>query len=162
MLFLTLWLSVFTFAQADSISLASIPDQMDSIQLSVWKVYTKEMSSPGEEAQDYEKEIKRVTLSESDQRLLTKALLDPQSYSHSRALRYHYNLVFNGYLSGEVSIEIHISTLTGNIDIENKATASYFKNSCSAELGKLIIAFLNQYNLISLFDEYDLEGLLQQ
>lgn len=147
-----------TFSQVDSISNELIPLSFDSLQLSVWDVHTKEMSLPGQE-KEYEKELERITLSEDDQKILVANLLDPRSYDQTRALLYHYNLVFEIYSKRMISARIEISTMTGNVGIENKIEGGYFRNNCSEQFGIVLMNLLSNNDLMELFDELDLEGI---
>lgn len=146
-------------AQVDSLDVDLIPWGTDSIHLAVWEVYHKEGALPGQEEMEYELELYRVSLSQQDQELLLNRLKNPKSYDQTRALPYHYNLVFSIYKGMLLSGEVRISTLTGNIDIDNQLSGSSFKNNCSGEMGKVIIEFLEKYDLLQFFDEVLLEGM---
>jgi len=153
-----LLLTLPAFSQVDSISNELIPLSIDSVQLTVWDVHTKEMSLPGQE-KEYERELERITLSDKDQILLVNNLLDPKSYDQTRALLNHYNLVFELYSKGVISARIEISTMTGNVDIENKLEEGYFRNNCSEQFGIVLINILTDNDLLELFDEFYLEGI---
>ena len=155
---LLILLSVTTYSQVDSISNNLIPNHVDSIELSIWDVHTKEMSISNHE-EEYEKELERITLSDDNQKVLITNFLDFNSYDQTRALIYHYNLVFELYHKGVICTRIEISTMTGNIDIENKLENLYFRNNCSEQLNKVLRKLLGEMNLIKWFDEIDLEGI---
>jgi hypothetical protein len=153
------FLSTTAYSQLKSLNDFLILENVDSILFSIWEVQTKEMSSPGQIGEEYEKELARSILNKSDQELLLTHLKNPDSYDRSRALRHHYNLMFTIYKEGISSNKIFLSTLTGNIDVENKLGIIYFRNSCSEEFGKILIDFLTRYKYSGLFGELDLEGL---
>ena len=152
-------ISSIGYSQVDSLNLDLIPNTLDSIQLSIWEVHNKEMSLLGQEEKKLEKELERATLSKKDQQLFITNLQNPKSYDQSRALPYHYNLVFFIYKEGIVSTEIRISTMTGNIDVDSKLTESSFRNNCSEQMGKVLVKLLKKYNFFDFFDEVDLEGI---
>lgn len=152
-------LTSLTYSQIDSVKHNLIPNIVDSVDFSVWEVYTKEMSIQGQEKQEYEKELARTSLSQEDQQLLIPTLRNSKSYDYTRALPYHYNLVFYTYYNGQISSEIRISTMTGNIDIDNRITGDYFMNNCSEELGQVLLELLDNNSFSKLFDEIDLEGI---
>ena len=89
-------LSVTTYAQVDSIRIDLIPISIDSIQLSIWEVHTKEGSMPDQE-EEYEKELERVVLSDNDQQVLITKFRDPKSYDQTRALPYHFRCENNTF-----------------------------------------------------------------
>ena len=153
-------LSLSGIAQVDSLTPDLLPSNIDSIQFSIWQVYTKEMLPPGKEEETFEKELKRSTLTSKDQNIILNSLRSPDSYAYTRALQTHHNLVFHMYTEGKLSVEVQISSMTGNIDIDNKMTEAYFRNRCGQKFGKLLVHFLNHYHFIDLVDEYDLEGLV--
>ncbi|WP_435314829.1 hypothetical protein [Cellulophaga fucicola] len=145
-------LALFTsigYAQI-SIDELNINSQLtDTIQFSIWEVHTKEMSTPGDTEKEYKKELKRVTLSKEDQELIIAKLKDPESYIQERALLYHYDLVFLFYKEDVVVTEVRISTLTGNIDIDNKLTKSSIKSKCANPMKSVLLNLLKKHEFLS-------------
>jgi len=159
LLVLILTLPSIGYAQIDSISKNILSSTIDSIQCSIWNMHTKEMSMAGN-IQEYEFEIKRVTLSKIDTELFITKLLDHQSYDNSRALTYHYNIVFEVFHDAQIKNKIILSGMTGNIDIENKITGEVLRNRCTSTLGTFLIQLMDTHSLTTLFNEYELEGLI--
>lgn len=150
--------SVISYSQINSVDYELNMKNIDSIQFSIWNIHTKEMSTPNN-IKEYKKKLKQVALKSIDQELFIKTILDTKSYDGSLALLYHNNLLFQIYSKGLITTEIGISTITGNIYIENKINKSYFRNNCSKKGGKYFISLLKSYDLLSFIDEYELEGL---
>lgn len=147
-----------TYSQVESINHQLIPNSVDSIQLSICEWNSKEMLIPSQDMK-YETEIERVVLSDNDKEVLITKLRDPNSYDETRALPYHYNMVFDLFHKGTNTIRIEISTMTGNIDIENKLKDLHFRNNCSEQLNIVLMELLTKYDLKNLIDEIDLEGI---
>ncbi|MCL5245164.1 hypothetical protein M4I21_05045 [Cellulophaga sp. 20_2_10] len=145
-------LALFTsigYAQI-SIDELNINSQLtDRIQFSKWEVHTKEMSKPGDTEKEYKKELKRVTLSKEDQELISAKLKDPESYTQERDLLYHYDLVFLFYKEDVVVTEVRLSTLTGNIDIDNKLTKSSIKSKCANTMKSVLLNLLRKHEFLS-------------
>ena len=126
-------------------------DGIDSIHFSIWEVKSKETSSIGDTIEsEVQKELKRVNLTPEDQAILIKTLSDLRSYDQTRALLYHFSIMFEIYRNGNVSSEIKISTLTGNIDLNSKHSNNNLRKHCGIPLNKMIVMFLLQYDCAGL------------
>ncbi len=150
--------SVISYSQINSFDYELNIKNIDSIQFSIWNIHTKEMSTPNK-IKEYKKKLKQVTLKTIDQELFIKTILDTKSYDGSLALLYHNNLLFQIFNKGLITTEIAISTITGNIYIENKINKNYLRNNCSKKGGMYLFFLLKSYDLLSFIDEYELEGL---
>lgn len=160
--FLSVLLSAYLSSNAqhlDSIALSSINLSADSIILSVWNIQTKEMSMPGDEPEEFSFELDRKRLSETDANSLIRQLKNQSSFDNSRALLYHYNLVFEFWQEGKELTDVYVSTLTGNIDLAETRSESAFENNCSPELSTLILEFLRLYAVIDLVGDVGTDGL---
>ncbi len=146
-------------AQVDQLDEVSLPSQFDQAVLSVWEVHYQEMNMPGMEISDYELQIDKRVLSSSDAMDLLIQLQDSSSYRNSRALPYHFNLKLDFFWGDEQLLDIKISGLTGNIDIHETDSETYFQNSCSYQLGESLISLLESYKLMQHLDEFDLMGI---
>lgn len=146
------------YSQIDSLSVGILAKKIDSIQFSVWKMKTKEMSAVGN-IEEYEVELKRITLSKKDTELLQTKLMNSQSYSDTRALIYHFNIAFDLFSNASIYNSIRISGINGNINIDNKQTGEKFRNGCSGELGEFLIELLYTYRFSNLIDTFDIEGI---
>lgn len=147
------------YSQLDVIPSSVIPSDRDSIELSIWKVVTKEMTSPGQSEEEYENELQRLRLPGRMGDVLIRYLQDSSSYKNNRAQLYHYNLVFDFYDHGKVCTQVRISTFTGNLDVEDKVNDRIFRNSCGPNLGQELLGILEKLELSKLFDEIDLQGI---
>lgn len=148
-----------SYSQNETTSTKLFTKNIDSIQFSIWDIQTKEMSTASSEEKEYEKELGSVTLSNKDKDLLITNLLNPKSYNGKSALLYHYNLIFDLYKNDSISVIVKISTLTGNITIDNKASGVYYRNNCTLQFGEVLIALLNYYNFSNYFNEVHLNGI---
>ncbi|AUC77279.1 hypothetical protein [Olleya sp. Bg11-27] len=148
-----------SYSQNETTSTKLFTKNIDSIQFSIWDIQTKEMSTFSSEEKEYEKELGSVTLSNKDKDLLITNLLNPKSYNGKSALLYHYNLVFDLYKNDSISVTVKISTLTGNITIDNKVSGVYFRNNCTLQFGEVLIALLDYYNFSNYFNEVHLNGI---
>ncbi|EWH13695.1 hypothetical protein KLA_07846 [Cellulophaga geojensis KL-A] len=154
-----LLISSFCFSQANKLQKNLIPTKVDSIQFSIWHIQTKETSNPGTKVKEYKKELGYTVLDKKDQHTFIKKLQSPESYNSSRALLHHYNLVFLIYHNGKIVGKVHISSITGNIDVESVQNQNNYKTSVSKQMGKYLIGLLKKYKLLKLVDEVNLKGL---
>ena len=152
-------ISIISYSQTNPISNLLPSKELDSIQFSIWNIQTKDMSSPNSKDKEYEKKLATVTLSNKDKDLLITNLLNPKSYNQKRALLYHYNLIFDLYKNDAISAIVKISTLTGNIAIDNKITGQYSKNNCTVQFGKVLLSLLKEYNFSDYLNTSDLIGI---
>ncbi len=150
--------SLFVCAQVDTMHAAILSVQFDHAEMALWEMHTKEMSTPGMELNEYEREVKRNTLTRAEANRLMKLLVKPGSYDQTRALLYHYNLVIE-FINDSTAVRVMVSTITGNIDIENKVNGKYFRNNTKGKLNKRLLHLMRKYQLIELLDEFDLEGI---
>ncbi|WP_077406108.1 hypothetical protein [Cellulophaga omnivescoria] len=151
--------SSFCFSQANKLQKNFIPAKVDSVKLSIWYMQTKKTSNPGAKVKEYKKELGNTVLDKKDQDTYIRKLQSPESYKQSRALLHHYNIVFLIYNKGKAATEVHISSITGNINLKNVQNQSNYKSSVSKQLGKYIIGLLKKYKLLKLVDEVNLKGL---
>ncbi|PKB45069.1 hypothetical protein AX016_3306 [Cellulophaga sp. RHA19] len=154
-----LLISSVCFSQVDKPKQNLIPVAVDSIQFSIWNIQSKEMSTPGTKVKEYKKELGYAFLSKKDQDIFIRKLKRPESYDQSRALLHHYNLVFLMYYKGKIAVQVRISSITGNIDVEDVQNKNNYKSSCSKQMGKYLIFLLKKYKLVKFIDEANLEGL---
>lgn len=155
---------VFTYLSSnaqhlDSIPLSSFNLYADSVILSIWNIQTKEMSIPGDEPEEFSIQLDRKRLSGTDGNSLIRQLKKQSSFDNTRALLYHYNLVFEFWLDGSEVTDVYVSTLTGNIDLVDTRSESAFENNCSPELSALILEFLRRYAVIDLLGDVGTDGL---
>ena len=151
------------FSQIDSLTLDLLPSSYDSVVFSVWDVQTKETGMPlnifdpiNSEVDEYERELGRTSLSLKDSKSWIKKISKKSSYAQSRALIYHYNVVFELHKKGQIITTISISTMNKNIDIRNLQNDQFFRNSCSKRLKKALVSLLKKYSFMEYIDEFDL------
>ena len=142
------------YSQVNSVRKKLIPKAIDSIQFSIWKEQTKETSNQNDRI-IYKRKIKEITLTNKDQKALLSSIQNKLSFDNTRALIQQYNLVFDLYKNGSISTKIRVSTLNGNINIDNLLNNIYFRNKCSNEFGNFLLELLNSYNFIDSFNEID-------
>ncbi len=150
--------STMLYSQLDSVFYYLPKAKIDSIQLSIWKVQTKETSSPSN-PKEYQKQLKKVTLKLKDQQLFINTILDAQSYDNKVALLYHYNIFFEIYNKSMVTSEVKISTITGNVYISNKLNKKKKRDNCSKKGASKILFLLKSYKLLKYIDEFELKGV---
>lgn len=154
-----LFISSVCFSQVGKPKQNLIPVAVDSVQFSIWNIQSKETSTPDTKVKEYKKELGCAILGKKDQHTFIKKLQSPESYNSSRALLHHYNLVFLIYHNGKIVGKARISSITGNIDVENIQNQNNYKSSVSKKMGKYLIRLLKKYKLLKLVDEVNLEGL---
>lgn len=147
-----------SWLNAQSIVKNIIDTDPDSCYLSLHKVVTKEMVKPLEEP--FEQELVKLKISNEDNKILLKKASKKSSYQDSRALLTHYNIVFSFYKDGTISSTIHLSTLTGNIEIRNLSTQEEFYNRVSNRFGHYLIKMFKKYKVYEMITPSDMrEGL---
>ena len=153
------FLSLKSLAQTDTIPLQDISFSADSIVLAVWQIQTKEMSSSEDDATEFSIQLQREFLDLPDSKKLNTLLTQSASFDFTRALLYHYNLVFEFWQNGSVVTEVYVSTLTGNIDIVDVQTETAFENNCGSNLNSFLLELLHKHSLIDLVGDVGTDGL---
>lgn len=132
----------------------------DSCHVALFHVVTKEMSRSEDEV--HERELKRVSLSNSEMGTFIKRLRRKSSYQDGRALLTHHNFVVDFFKDGEVSFKAYISTMTGNINVVESITYQKgFYSRVSDKFSQYLMKFLADHEMLSFFDEIDLGGLVE-
>ncbi|WP_344929526.1 hypothetical protein [Aquimarina addita] len=148
------------YSQIDSLPVRIITKPVDSIQFSIWKMKTKEMSTTGVMEEESETELKRIVLTKKDTELLLAKILNNKSYSNRRALIHHSNIIFEFFSNASIKNTIKISGINGNITIDNEEAEVKFRNGCSDELGDFLIELLSSYKFSNLIDTYGLGSVI--
>lgn len=135
----------------------AVPQKADSCELTVYKMITKEMTKPGQA--EVEEKLKSLMLSYPDMTSLEKKLSKKPSYTKSRALLTHYNLVFKFYKKGQLDTQVTISTITGNVNIDNLTNKSRLYRRASSSFGAYLLWLLDKNKVLHLIPPSNLEGL---
>lgn len=149
-----------SISQVDTIQSEQLEIQFDSIVVSLWDIHFKELDAIGDSGFP-SRILAQTVLNQSQAEDLFNHLKNPNSYDGERANLSHHDIEIHVYLNGKANIEIELSALTGNIDIENQLNAYYFRNNCSKDFGEYILSTLREENLLEIagYDELDIEGL---
>ena len=140
------------YAQAHELVKAISSDDLDGVEIAIYKVATKEMVPP--DGEPFEKLMIQKKVSHQEIRALLKRASRRSSYNDSRALLSHWNVVIT-FSSNENKITL--STLTGNISVTQNGTTSY--GHISNKFGKHLYRFLQDADLLKYMDEEDLEAI---
>ncbi len=149
--------SSFSFGQHKILKSKAVPQKADSCHLTVYHVVTKEMSKSPKDIR--EEKLKQISLSYPDMTTLEKKLSKKPSYTNSRALLTHHNLVFEFYKDGKLNSRVYVSTLTGNINIENFATKAKLHKKISPTFGAYLLWLLDRNKVLKLIPQTNLAGL---
>ena len=138
-----------------------LPEEIDSVHIALYDVYSKETSTPFsyDPAKDGETEVIHYRMELKDVDRLKKKLKSKKSFNDGRALLYTYNIVFTYFEAGKEVARITISTITGNIDGENQLTNKVSYKHCSKSFGNYLMTLIKKYNMYSLIDESELIGI---
>ncbi len=132
----------------------------DSCYLSLHKVVTKEMVKPLE--QPYEQELLKLKIANEDSKLLLKKASKKSSYQDSRAMLTHHNIVFSFYKDNTICYTIHLSTLTGNIEIRKLSTQETFYSRVSNKFGRYLIKMFKKYKVYEMITPSYMRGGLHK
>lgn len=135
-----------------------IPGQVDSIRLNVELIRGKEMLPLGNEEEVY-KLLGSIRLLPKDANKFIKRISKKSSYTLGRAMLGHHSLSFTCFSNDKVALTVHISTLTGNINLYKEGVDSFY-GKISKKMGDFLVNFLVRLNLYGLLQEIgDTEGL---
>ena len=149
-----------SMSQTDVIQPEQLEIKFDSVRISLWDVHFKELDSP--EDSDYEsRELAQLILPKTQAKDLLNHLKNENSYDGERANLCHHDIEIHFYLNGNTALEIEMSAMTGNINIENQLNEYYFRNNCSKVFGEFMVSLLTESKLLDRagYDEIDIEGL---
>ncbi len=141
--FLLLLLCNQSFAFNNSIKISK---NTDSVLVYTTLARTKEMLAPGQE--EFSKKLGSKSLNSKQLKLFVKKMNKKSSYAEERALLNHDNLLFKTYTKKILKLEIRISTLTGNISIENKESKKTRYSKMSKKFREYLKELLTQLQLL--------------
>lgn len=152
-----LLISHLSWTQPQKFSKKFLPTQADSCLLSIYQVATKEMIPL--HAQPIERQLKQLRVSDQDVKILLKKAGKKSSYRDFRSMLNHYNVIFDFYKNGSHHGNITLSTISGNIQINNSTDKQKFYGNVSKKFGHYLLSKLCTYNVMDLIDTDNLQWL---
>ena len=148
-------------SQIETIQPEELSIKFDSVDISIWNIYFKELSLSEEETAPPSRMLAQYTLTQTEAKDLLDHLKSDHSYSGERANLSHHDIEINFYLNGKTTLILEISAMTGNITIYSQISDYSFRNNSSKTFGQFLLSILENGKLLEIaeYDEIDVEGL---